>query len=416
MNAEILAVGTELLMGQIANTNAQYISKRLAEIGVNVYFHSVVGDNPSRLRDCLQIALQRSDVVIMTGGLGPTQDDLTKETVAEAFGKPLLLHQESLQKIEAFFAGRKRPMVDSNRKQAYFPQDSIILENHNGTAPGCIIEDKNKLVAMLPGPPSEMRPMLDERVIPYLQKKSPYKLVSKHLRIFSIGESDMEHMLMDLIEAQTNPTIAPYAKEGEVTLRVTARCTEEAQGYAMLAPVVQEIKHRLGAAVYSEEDYTLPEVAAALLMQSGKKLSMAESCTGGMASSQLTDIPGISEAFDRGVVTYSNQAKMEMLGVKQGTLDRVGAVSMETAVEMAEGIRRVSGTDIGISITGIAGPGGGTLEKPVGLVYIALASSEGTVWKRLQLWGNRERVRSVTCLHVFDMLRRHLLGLEQPNA
>lgn len=415
MNAEILAVGTELLMGQIANTNAQYISARLPEAGIGVYYHSVVGDNPARLKECLSLSLSRSDIVIMTGGLGPTQDDLTKETVAAAMNRKLVLDQESLDKMKAFFARLNRQMTDNNIKQAYLPENSIIIRNRNGTAPGCIIENDGKTIIMLPGPPSEMRPMFDETVLPYFFEKSQYRLESKFLRIFGIGESAMEDMILDLIDKQTNPTIAPYAKDGEVTLRITARYPKNELGKDIIKPVEEEIRRRLGDAVYSSDNKNLEEVAAEMLLSANTTISLAESCTGGLVASKLTDIPGISKVFDRGLVTYSNRAKAESLGVKQETLDRYGAVSSETAVEMAEGIRRVAGTHIGLSITGIAGPDGGTPEKPVGLVYVALASETGVECKKLNLWGNRSRIRNVTALHAFDMVRRYLIDVRKKD-
>lgn len=411
MIAEVLAVGTELLMGQIANTNAQYISSRLPDVGIGVYYHSVVGDNPKRLKECLQLALSRADLIVMTGGLGPTQDDLTKETVAEAMNRKLVLDQESLDKMKSFFAKLNRPMTENNVKQAYLPENSLIIRNRNGTAPGCIIVEGEKTVIMLPGPPSEMKPMFEETVIPYFMEKAEFRLVSKFLRIFGIGESAMESRIIDMIERQTNPTIAPYAKDGEVTLRVTARYPKGPEKEDLITPVIDEIKQRLGDAVYSTENLNLEEVAAQRLLETHTTLAVAESCTGGLVSSKLTDIQGISEVFNRGFITYSNQAKRENLGVREETLDRYGAVSRETAVEMAEGARRVSGTDLGLSITGIAGPGGGTPEKPVGLVFVALAHKDGTYCKELNLWGNRTRIRSVTALHAFDMIRRHLSGL-----
>lgn len=410
MNAEILAVGTELLMGQIANTNAQYISNRLPDVGIGVYYHSVVGDNPERLKECLGIALKRSDVVIMTGGLGPTQDDLTKETVSEILNKKLVLHEESLQKIKDYFSKVGRPMVDSNIKQAYFPEKCFIIPNGKGTAPGCIVEADGKVVIMLPGPPFEMKPMFEDTVIPYFKEKAEYKIVSRYLRIFGIGESSMEKMLMDLIDTQTNPTIAPYAKEGEVTLRITAKCGKEDTAHSLIDPLVAEIVKRLGKAVYSTEDKNLEEVVGEMLISRNVTVALAESCTGGLVASKLTDIPGISQVFNRGIVTYSNQSKMENLGVKLKTLETYGAVSKETAEEMAIGIRKVSQTDIGLSITGVAGPGGGTDEKPVGLVYVALADKDGVVSEELRLMGDRRRIRNLTSLYAFDMIRKRLLS------
>jgi len=410
MDAEILAVGTELLMGQIANTNAQYISQRLNDIGINVYYHSVVGDNPVRLKSALELALKRSDVVIMTGGLGPTQDDLTKETVSEIVGKKLVLHDESLKRIENYFNRINRPLTKNNIKQAYLPEDCLVIKNDNGTAPGCIIEKENKIVVMLPGPPSEMKPMLDETVIPYFKSKSQEKIVSKYLRIFGIGESLLEEKLMHLIEKQDNVTIATYAKEGEVTIRITNKSNDEAMALRELAHVEEEIAKVVGDALYSDEDKELYQIVGEMLINKGITIAFAESCTGGLISSVITDIPGISAVFDRAVVSYSNKSKVENLGVKQETLDKFGAVSRETAVEMAEGIRKVAGTDLGLSVTGIAGPGGGTEFKPVGLVYIALASKNGTACKELRLAGNRRKIRNYTVLNAFDMIRRWLMN------
>ncbi len=411
MNAEILAVGTELLMGQIANTNAQYISQRLNSIGINVYYHSVVGDNPTRLKAVLELALSRSDIIIITGGLGPTQDDLTKETVAEILGDKLILHEESLQKIEDYFKRVNRPMVKNNIKQAYLPESCTIIKNNNGTAPGCIMEKENKTVVMLPGPPKEMIPMLDDTVIPRFEEKSPEKIVSKFLRVFGVGESLLEEKIIHMIENQSNVTIATYAKEGEVTVRITTKNDNEAEALKDLAAVEDEIVEILGDSVYSDEDKELYQVVTEKLIKKRVTIAFAESCTGGLISSVITDVPGVSAVFDRAVVSYSNKSKVESLGVKQETLDKFGAVSRETAVEMAEGIRNLAGTDLGLSVTGIAGPDGGTEEKPVGLVYIALASNNGTECKELKLRGNRTKIRNYITLNSFDMIRRLLKEL-----
>lgn len=411
MKAEILAVGTELLMGQIVNTNAQYLSSKLPDVGISVYYHSVVGDNPERLRESLELALKRCDVVITTGGLGPTQDDLTKETISEVCGRKLVLHQESLDAIKAFFKKIGREMTQNNEKQAYMPENCIILKNNNGTAPGCIIEQGEKVVVMLPGPPSEMKPMFDDFVFPYFRDRSSYTIESKFLRVFGIGESAMETKILDLIEGQTNPTIATYAKEGEVTIRVSARVEQGQDAEMLLRPVIEEIRKRTGDCLYSEEDHTLDQVAAELLSRHKLTLATAESCTGGLISQMLTNIPGISSVFMGGAVTYSNDAKEEYLGVKRETLLQHGAVSSQTAGEMAWGVRNRLNTDIGVAVTGIAGPDGGTPEKPVGLVYIGLSSEKGTFTKELRLLGNRKRIRTITALHVFDMIRRHVSGL-----
>jgi len=409
IKAEILAVGTELLMGQIANTNAQYISGRLPEVGVGVYYHTVVGDNTSRLKDCLSLALKRADVIIMTGGLGPTKDDLTKETISEFFGRKLVLHQESLEKIEDFFKKLNRNMTENNKKQAYLPEGSLVIENNNGTAPGCIIEDGKKVVVMLPGPPKEMKPMFDKTVMEYFLKKASFKLVSRFIRIFGIGESAMEEKIIDLIDGQTNPTIAPYAKDGEVTLRVTARCYNDREGEELITPVIDEIKNRLGDAVYSVDNKNLEEVVGELLIKNNISISFAESCTGGLLSSIITDIPGISTVFAGSMVTYSNEVKAGSLGVKEETLNTHGAVSSSNAKEMAVNIRRKMNTKLGVSVTGIAGPGGATESKPVGLVYVALADENDVVCSKLNLWGNRSKIRNNTVLNALDMIRRYIL-------
>lgn len=409
MKAEILAVGTELLMGQISNTNAQFISQRLPDVGIGVYYHDVVGDNPERLKQCLALAMSRSDVIILTGGLGPTQDDLTKETVAAAVNRKLVLDQKSMDIMTEFFSKNNRKMTPNNVKQAYLPEGCIVVRNKNGTAPGCIIEEGDKIIVMLPGPPSEMRPMFDETVMPYFEARSEYRMESRFLRVFGIGESVLEDSLLDLIDTQTNPTIAPYAKDGEVTLRITAKYEKNAPKKDMISDIENEIRRRFGDAVYSNDNSSMEEVVAKLLLEKKQTLSLAESCTGGLLSAKLTDIPGISAVLDRCAVTYSNRAKVEMLGVKQETLEKFGAVSEQTVREMADGIRKNSLTDYGIAVTGIAGPDGGTSEKPVGTVYVALSCKDGIEAKRLDLWGSRARIRNVTCLHAFDMLRRQIL-------
>lgn len=409
MNAELLAVGTELLMGQIANTNAQYISSKLPYAGINVYYHSVVGDNAKRLKECLNIALKRSDVVIITGGLGPTQDDITKETVSEVLNSKLVLHTEILEKMEAFFKNLNRPMSSNNVKQALLPEGCIIIKNKNGTAPGCIIESNGKIVALLPGPPSEMKPMFDETLMNYFLKKSDCFLESKFLKIFGIGESSMEEKISDLVTKQSNPTIAPYAKEGEITLRVTARYKKDIKNEDLISPVIENIKELLGDYVYSIDNENIQTVVAKLLLENNLTISIAESCTGGLVSSKLTEIPGISKVFDRNIISYSDKSKVESLKIKQETLNQYGAVSREVAIEMAENVRNIANTDIGLSLTGIAGPDGGSDDKPIGLVYLALADGNNTQCKELRLWGERDRIRNNTSLHALDMVRRYIL-------
>ncbi len=412
MIAEILAVGTELLMGQIANTNAQYISRRLAELGINVYFHSVVGDNPARLEETLKKALVRSDIVITTGGLGPTKDDLTKETIAKMMNRKLVFHAETMELIREYFMRKHKQVVQSNEKQAYLPENSIIIPNPNGTAPGCIIEEDGKLVIMLPGPPKEMQPMFDQTIFAFLREKTGLVLISRMLKVFGIGESELETRLMDLIDNQDNPTIAPYVSQGEVTVRVTARCAMKEEAERLLAPVVEEIEGRLGEMVYNHDGQSLEQVVFDLMRQHGHVLVTAESCTGGLLAEKITSLPGASTVFQRGYVTYSNQAKMEDLGVSESTLNAYGAVSRETALEMVQGVIRKTGATVGVAITGIAGPDGGTAEKPVGLVYIAAAVGDKVHCRGYELSGSRERIRNDACMRALDMIRRLILNYE----
>lgn len=405
MICELISVGTELLMGNILNTNAQYISQKLADLGINCYYQTTVGDNNTRLKEALDDALRRSDMVILTGGLGPTGDDLTKESVSEAFGKKLVLDDVSLEYIKARFKKMGYNMTPNNIKQAMFPEGCMILPNPNGTAPGCIIEANGKAAAMLPGPPNEMAPMFDASVMPYLEKRSGYRLFSKMIRIFGKGESSVEFELKDLMELD-NPTVAPYALMSECKLRVTARGTDADEAEALMKPVIGEIVRRLGDVVYSTEGLELHEECARLLKVNGKTIATAESCTGGMLASKLVSVPGSSIWFKEGCVTYSNEAKVNRLGVKPETIEMHGAVSRETAFEMAEGIRGTSGADIGLSTTGYAGPDPSGSEVPVGLVYIGISDETGTHVKELHLTGNRERIRNLACLNILDILRR----------
>lgn len=410
MIAEIIAVGTELLMGQINNTNARFISERFPDSDVYVFYHTVVGDNAVRLTECLNHALERADVVVTTGGLGPTQDDLTKETVSKALGLELIPDMKTLEGIHRFFRERGRTATSNNEKQAYFPKGAQILRNDNGTAPGCIVEKNGKTVVMLPGPPWEMEPMFENSVLPYFLKDTGSKLYSVYLKLFGIGESQMEDTIDDIVAGQINPTIAPYAKKGEVTLRVTAKyIPHEEDPETIIAPVLDVIKERLGEYIYSYKNEELNEKTASMLLERNCRIAIAESCTGGMLTSMLIDIPGISAVLDRSVITYSNESKIQELGVSPETLEKHGAVSAETAFEMAMGIRNNANSDIGLAITGIAGPGGGTIDKPVGLVYIALVDKNGAKVKKLNLWGSREKIRHSACLNALDMIRRNLM-------
>jgi nicotinamide-nucleotide amidase len=399
-------------MGQVVNTDAQFLSQELSKIGITVYRHTTVGDNPGRLKEAFLTALNRSDAVIATGGLGPTMDDLTKETIAGALGLELVLHQESLDKISAFFEKLGRAMTTNNVKQAMFPEGAIILPNDRGTAPGCIVEAGGKTVVILPGPPRELTYMYEREVKPYLEAKSGVRFHSVNLRFFGIGESDLEHKVADLMAAQTNPTIAPYAGSGEVMLRLTAAAPDIGQAKRLIEPVEAEIRRRVGQFVYTSEYSSMAETAVHLLAEKGLTVACAESCTGGMLSSMLVDIPGSSDALMGSVVCYSNEVKISMLGVREETLGAFGAVSEQTALEMARGALRRIGADYALAVTGIAGPGGGTPEKPVGLVWVALArSGDGyTETRKLNILRERDYVRRVSCLNALDMLLKCARG------
>ncbi len=410
MNAEIIAVGTELLLGDIVNTNAQFLAKELAGLGINVYYQSVVGDNPQRLRQTLEIAFSHSDLVITTGGLGPTMDDLTKETAAAFFGKKLVEDAGWRKLLEEMFASRGRKMTPNNLKQALVPEGARCLYNQNGTAPGILIEEGSRMMVLLPGPPREMRPMFLEQVKPVLEAKQQVTLVSRTLRVAGIGESQLETMLMDLMKAQTNPTIALYADPLEALVRITAKAPTRAEGEAMLDPVEAAIAKIVGNAIYGYgRDTSMAQVTGRLLLEKGLSLAAAESCTGGLLTAALVETPGISAVLKEGVVTYSNEAKMRRLGVSAETLERFGAVSRETAAEMAAGVAKTSGAEIGISTTGVAGPGGGTPEKPVGLVYVGLCFRGEVTTKELRLMGDRSRIRNLAVYSALDLVRRALL-------
>lgn len=416
MNFEILSVGTELLLGSIVNTNAQYLSRRLSELGFNVYYTTVVGDNPDRLKAALELAAGRADAVITTGGLGPTVDDLTKETIAAYCGKKCVLDDESRQRIIDRFSKNHTEIPENNFKQAEMPEGCIILKNNNGTAPGAIIESEKCTFIMLPGPPSEMKPMFDESVIPYLKKFSDGVIRSRSIRVFGLGESKVDEMLGDLMNKSHNPTVAPYAKIGQVELRITAKSDTVENAKAMLTPMEQKIRDMLGDRVYGTGiDNSLENVVVELLRENGLTAATAESCTGGMIAEKITRIPGSSECFGCGYVTYSNEQKMRLLGVKKETLDKYGAVSEQTALEMSRGARETSGADIAAAVTGIAGPGGGSEEKPVGLVYISICTKDVHKVFKYNFAGNREMVRERTSLYALDLIRRSVLGLDLDN-
>ncbi|MFR9070986.1 competence/damage-inducible protein A [Paraclostridium tenue] len=409
MKAEIITVGTEILLGDIVNTNSQFLAKELASIGVEVYYQETVGDNETRLLNLLEEAFKRSDIVITTGGLGPTNDDITKEIAAKYFNQELVFYSDIWENIKSYFEKLGLKPTENNKKQAYFPKDCIILDNPNGTAPGVILKKENKMIILLPGPPKEMIPMFNNKVKSYLQSLTDYKLVSKTLRFIGIGESELEEKLIDIINSQSNPTIAPYAKENEVTLRITAKSKDDEKANDLIKSIEEKIKDRVGKYIYGYDDTTLEETVAKLLVKNNMTIAVSESCTGGMVSSKLIDYPGISQSFIEGCVTYSNEAKMNRLGVKKETLDKYGAVSSETAIEMAVGIAKNLNTNIGLSTTGVAGPGGGTDEKPVGLVYIGIYINGDVKVKKCNFSGSRDKIRSRATNEALNLLRLELL-------
>ena len=371
--AEILCIGTEILMGDIVNTNAAYIAKELTNLGIAMYHQTVVGDNPKRLKESLELAFSRSDIVITTGGLGPTYDDLSKETIAAYFGRKLLMDEESLQSVIEFHEKLNIPMPENNKKQALMPEGSVIFPNPKGTAPGCAIEHDGKTAIMLPGPPREMAPMFDHYVVPFLLKDSGKVLLSHNLHFYGIGESLLETKLHDLMEKSQNPTVAPYAKTGEVMVRVSAMAKDAAEAEQMMEPIIGEIKETVGEFLYGIDVGDLQTATVRTLKAKGLRAATAESCTGGYVSKRLTEVNGSSSVFECGVCTYSNRMKRQLLGVKEFTLQKFSAVSPETAAEMAAGVRKLSGAHIGVAVTGNAGPEPSE-GKPVGLVYIAVDS------------------------------------------
>ena len=410
---EILSVGTELLLGNIVNLDAQILSQGLSALGLNVYWHTVVGDNPQRAREAVAAAKGRADIIITTGGLGPTCDDLTKNVLAEAFGKKLVFHEPSAQRIRNYFARTGRPMTENNLQQAMLPEGCTVLVNDWGTAPGCAFQAEGCHVIMLPGPPSECRPMFQYRAKPYLLGLSEGVIASHTLKLFGIGESAMEAQLREQMNAMHNPTLAPYAKEGECELRVTAKAPTDQEAQALLKPTVEQIKALFGSKVYGVDVPSLEYVVLEGLKAKGLTLGTAESCTGGLMAKRLTDIPGASQAFAGGIVSYTNDVKARALGVPQHLLDQFGAVSQEVAIAMAQGARTALGCDVALSSTGVAGPDRDDWDNEVGTMFVAIATPEGAHVRPLKL-GNRpvrERLRIQTASHAFDLARRYLAGL-----
>lgn len=410
MKCTIVSVGTELLFGSIVNTNAVYLSRQMIDLGIDVLYHMTVGDNPTRLKELILHAYEDCDLVITTGGLGPTQDDLTKEMIAEVFDEPMVPFEDQLEILQARFQRYNRVMSDNNLKQADFPESSTILPNRHGTAPGLALEKQGRMIIALPGPPREMQPMFENFARPLLEGKSDGVLYQKTLRVMELGESMLETQVMDLIEGQTDPTLATYAKDFESTLRIASKRKTRPEAEAAVSDMVRRVRERIGPYIYSEDDEELSVIVLRHLQQEGLSLSAAESCTGGLFAKSVTDIPGASAVFDRSLVTYSNEAKMQELAVSADTLRIHGAVSAEVACEMAAGLYQVSRSDVCISITGIAGPDGGSAEKPVGLIFIGLCMGGRTQSFRYVLRNAaRASIRGNAVKHMFLILYRSLL-------
>lgn len=410
MIVELISVGTELLLGNIVNTNAAYLAEQCAALGLSCYYQSVVGDNAGRLKATLTSALERSDIVILSGGLGPTTDDLTKETAADVLQMPLVMDACSLERIEGFFSSRGIEMTENNKKQALVPEGAVVLENKNGTAPGLILEKDGKRVILLPGPPNELIPLFENKVKNYLEALEPGIIYSRTVKICGIGESKAASMIQDLIDSQTNPTVAPYAKTGEVHLRVTARAQDEKEAKQLVKPVIKELKNRFGADIYATEgEVSLEKAVVDLLLANDLTVSTIESCTGGLLAGRLINIPGVSEVFKSGYITYSNKAKRKVVGVKKSTLHKYSAVSEQVAYEMATGSAILTKADVTVSVTGIAGPDGGTQEKPVGLVYIGCCVRGKTVVKEYHFSGSREKIREGAVSAALTLMRRCIL-------
>lgn len=410
MTVEIIAVGTEILLGNIVNTNAAYLAEKCAGLGLSCYHQDVVGDNEERLSETIRLALTRADIILLSGGLGPTQDDLTKEAAAKVMGKELYLHEPSKEAIRQFFAERNMEITENNWKQAMVPEGCIVVENPGGTAPGIIMAENGKHVVLMPGPPGELIPMFERSIMPYLAGLTTGVLYSQTVKICGVGESKAESMVEDLVNAQDNPTIATYAKTGEVHLRVTATAPDEKEAKKLVKPMVKELKGRFGNHVYTtDSEVTLEKAVVDLLVANKLTACTVESCTGGMLSARLINVPGVSEVFKSGYVTYSNKSKRKLLGIKKNILMKHGAVSEQIAREMAKTAATLARTDVSVSTTGIAGPDGGTPEKPVGLVYIGCNVCGRVTVKECHFHGTREKIRESTVSAALSLMRECIL-------
>lgn len=405
LSAEIIAVGTEILLGEITNTDAVDVAQALSELGINAYYQTVVGDNPDRLRKVLEIAKNRADIIITTGGLGPTFDDLTKNVAAEVFGRELQLHKPSLERIEEYFKRLGRKMTDNNRRQAYLPEGCTVLPNDWGTAPGCAIEGDGKILIMLPGPPRECKPMVKYRMVPYLEKLSDSHLVSHGIHIYGMGESEVESRISSFAEKMENPTLAPYAKDGEVLLRVTGKATTEEEADAITHPVIEKVCEILGDVVYGVDVPSLHSAAFEILKEKKLTLSTAESCTGGLCAKLITDIPGSSEVFRGGVCAYTNEIKEKLLGIPGELIEKYGVVSDEVARALSASACEKFGTDAGIGVTGYA-DGRGDERNPGGTIYVAVTLNGKTVSHKVYQPRGRKMARERAAQEAFNLLRR----------
>lgn len=411
-DTEIISVGTELLLGHVTNTDARDISEMLSKIGINVKYHTVVGDNPERLRQCVETAKSRADIIITTGGLGPTCDDLTKQILAEAFGLKLVENKAEREGLYDYIRYGKK-FTDNNFTQAMLPEGCTVFHNNCGTAPGCGFEKDGKIVVMIPGPPKECNAMFRESALPYLRKLSEELIVSHSVRIFGLGESSVDDIFAEEMNRMTNPTMAPYAKECDCLLQITAKAKSVDEAEKMIAPVMEHVMQRLGDVVYGVDVECIEESVIKLLREKNMTFSAAESCTGGELAKRFTDMPGASAFFKGGVVTYTNEAKAKLLGIDPALIEEKGAVSYEVAKAMAENVRALLGTDIGVGVTGLAGPDGDGVHE-VGTVFVSLAVEGETFVKELHMGAMRTRsfIRRMAGNHIYDMMRRWLSGID----
>lgn len=409
MKTAILSIGTELLFGQITNTNTVYLSQQMNMLGFDVMYHYTVGDNPKRVEDMMKLAFKDCDLILTTGGLGPTQDDLTKEVACRVLGDEPVFMEDVFDEIVKYFKTLGHKMTENNKKQAVMPSRATVFHNDAGTAPGFALEKDGKYIICMPGPPREMKRMFQKSVMPFLKELSKSSIYYRMIRFFGIGESSLETALMDLIDGQTDPTLATYAKEGECSLRIASKRDSEQEAEKAVNEMLKRVKEKVGKYIFSCDDEELVQVVCHKLLEKNLTLSSAESCTGGMFASAITDIPGISKCFERGIVTYSNEAKISELGVSRETLEKFGAVSRETALEMVDGLKNVSGSDVCVSVTGVAGPDGGSEEKPVGLVYIGFIYGDKRLCKKVQMRNvSRKWNRNYALLCMLDIINKNI--------